>query len=492
MLPLRLLAGDGLMALGALVGLGVLVGLGEGLRVWGVPVRTTRRLVHAGVSLFVASTPLLFTRPLPVYALAGLFVIFNAGARLNHWWPGIHAARPKSWGTVALPLSVVPALAATWSVTPERILALEAAYLVLGLADPAASWVGEGTTPEARNRPSTLRGSLTFGGLALVLTTLLLATATPWSPLRVLGTALGTTVVTTLVESISSRGWDNLFVVVAVILVLVPLQTGGLTGAEFGAALLVGAVFAGGAYGAGALDGRGAATGGLFAASLVGLGGEAWIGPGLVFFGLSSALTGLRRDGREESVRRTQAQVLANGGVAWTALAVVALTPAGTPDLRLWGYAAFIGALAAAAADTWATELGSWSPVPPWSLREQRRVPTGTSGAVSLVGTGAAFLGALSVVGTALLVGGSLSGHPTQEVLLLCGAGVLGMGADGVVGAFLQAQYRTPASGRQVERPPSTEAELVRGSAAIGNNVVNLVGTTVGALAALASVFLLG
>jgi len=482
-------AGEGLTALAALVGLAALVSLSEGLRRWGVAAGTTRRLVHVGVSLFVASTPLLFTRPLPVYGLAGLFTLLNAGARSRQWWRGIHSARPESWGTVALPLSVLPALAATWSISPDRILTLQTAYLVLALADPAASWIGEWAQPRPKRQTSTVAGSLTFAGITLVVTTTMLAGL---SVTLVLGAAIGTTLVATTAEAVSHRGWDNLFVVAAVLLVLVPIQEQALPLTILGVALSVGAGFGGLAYITNALDKQGAATGGLFAASLVGLGGWPWIVPGIAFFGLSSALTGLGHASRSESTRRTQAQVLANGGIAWTALAIVAVAPAEMPHVMDYGYAAFVGALAAAAADTWATELGRWSPWPPWSLRDGRRVPTGTSGAVSVIGTGAAVLGAASVVGAALLVEGPLTGPAGRNAALLVGAGMVGMWADSAAGAFLQAQYRVAASGSVVETPPSRAAKTVRGWAGIGNNAVNVIGTTAGALAALGGVLLLG
>ncbi|MFB6279586.1 MAG: DUF92 domain-containing protein [Salinibacter sp.] len=486
---------EGTLALAALAGLGGLVAIGEALRHWGVAVRTTRRFVHAGVSLFVAATPLLFARPLPVYGLAVVFALLNAGTRSADWWGSIHRARPQSWGTVALPLSVPPALAATWSVSPDRILAFQAAYLVLGLADPIASWVGEQTTDRGGDRGSTVVGSLAFAGTAGVLTVFVLATQTPWTVGR-LGTAvIGTTLIATGVEAVCRQGWDNFFIVCAVLLVLVPLQAGALGVSQLAGGIGLGAAFGGAAYGAGALDERGAATGGLFAASLVGVGGWAWIVPGLVFFGLSSALTALNSERRsaagEASPRRTQAQVLANGGIAWTALAVVAVAPGSLPGVSIGGYAAFVGALSAAAADTWATELGTIAGPPPWSLRSFGRVPAGTSGAVSLVGSGAAVLGAASVVGAAVLADGALSGHAGRDAALLVGAGLAGMLADSVAGAFLQAQYRS-AAGHWVETPPSPETDPVRGWAGIGNNIVNLLGTAVGGLTALAGVLLFG
>ena len=482
------------MALAALAGLGALVGLGEVLRARGVAARTTRRLVHVGVSLFVAATPFLFARSLPVYGLAAVFTLINAGVLYRRSWPSIHEARPDSWGTVALPLSVLPALAATWSVTPDRLLAFQTAYLVLALADPAASWVGEGNSSESRSQGSTVAGSLTFAGITFILTASVLAAGVGELGVLIAGIAAGTTLVATLVEAVSHRGWDNLFVVAAVILPLVPIQEQALELVHLGVALVVGGAFGGLAYSTNALDGHGAATGGLFAASLVGLGGWPWIVPGIVFFGLSSALTSMEGPDQSlsrEAPHRTQAQVLANGGVAWTSVAMVAVLPPGTSSASTAIYAAFVGALAAAAADTWATELGRWSPSPPWSLRDGRRVSVGTSGAVSVVGTGAALLGAASVVGPALLVNGPLAGSTPQNATLLLGAGMLGMGADSVAGAFLQAHYRA-SSGRLVETPPSDGAAPVQGWAGIGNNAVNLIGTAVGALVAAAGAIFFG
>ena len=485
------------MTLCALAGLGLLVGLGERLRAWGTAPSATRRVVHVGVGLFVAATPLLFARPVPVYVLAVVFSGLNAAARTRHWWAGIHAARPHSWGTVALPLSLVPALLATWSISPDRLFAFQGGYLVLALADPAAAWVGEkGAEPDAESADATVRGSFTFLGLAFGLLVLLLGGLTGWPAGRVVGGAGVAAVVATCVEGVSRRGWDNLFVPLAVLLVLIPLHERALGVPGFAGAIAVGAGFGALAYWTGALDRSGAGTGGLFAASLVALGGVAWVVPGVVFFGLSSALTPVRRVWRQgeatsSSPRRTQVQVLANGGVAWTALAVAAVAPAEASAVAVGGYAAFVGGLAAAAADTWATELGTLSGTTPRSLRSGRPVPPGTSGAVSIPGTGAAALGAATVAGAALLAGEAVTGAPAWDFGLFVGAGLAGMGADGLAGAFLQARYRAT-TGEWVEEPPSETSEPARGWSVVGNNAVNLVGTTVGAGIALAGVLLVG
>jgi len=142
-------------------------------------------------------------------------------------------------------------------------------------------------------------------------------------------------------------------------------------------------------------------------------------------------------------------------------------------------------ALAAAAADTWATEIGEMDRSRPWSLRWGERVQTGRSGAVSLVGTLGAVCGAASVVGAAALVDGALGSAPWDRAVVVVGAGLCGMAVDSLAGAFLQAQYRDPETDRVVERPPTPDAVPVRGWGGINNEVVNLIGTAAGTIAAM-------
>lgn len=497
MVGLSLTVADGLTLLVALAGLGALVGIGEGLRAWGVEADTTRRVVHAGVSLFVVATPRLFSGPLPLYLLAGLFVVVNGVALVRGWWAGMHEARPESWGTVALPLAVVPALLVTWSVSSDRVYVLQAAFLVLALADPLASAMGEGERRRTWVPGASWIGSGVFLGVSFALVGATLLAAGDWAVGRIVGASVGVAVVATATEAISHRGWDNLFVVLGVVLVLTPLHGVPAAVDPLGVGLVVGTGVGALAHWGRALDAAGAVGGGLFAASLVGLGGWAWALPGFAFFLLSSALSWLPGEGTgdgetvsEPGPNRSLRQVMANGGIAWGLLGAHAVLPSGSGGAQSLCYAGFLGALAAAAADTWATELGSRLSKRPWSLRTLRRVPPGTSGAVSLVGTAAAALGAGSVVGAGWLVEGGLL-SATGQWVGAGAAGLVGMAADSVAGATVQAQYRDPETGHLVERPISGRSP-VRGWRGVGNEIVNLVGTTIGAAVAAVMVGALG
>jgi uncharacterized protein (TIGR00297 family) len=201
----------------------------------------------------------------------------------------------------------------------------------------------------------------------------------------------------------------------------------------------------------------------------------------LAFFVPSSLLTRVGRDrkravlGEESPTARNAWQVLANGGVA-------ALCAAGA---FVWGgpfAAAFAGAIAAASADTWATELGTLSRRPPISIMTFRPVPTGFSGGITPLGTAASVAGALSVAIVAWLL--RLAPLPAVAT-----AGVAGALLDSLVGASLQARNWCPACARESESSLhhcGTRTIPRRGIAWLQNDGVNVTATLCGALVAAA------
>lgn len=482
--------GSGWRLLGALGGLVMLVAFGEVLRRAGVRPAVTRRVVHVGVGLFVASTPWVFASSGPVYVLAVVFVVANYGAWRGRWWASIHRARPASLGTITFPLAVLPALVIGWRGGANHHFAWQAAFLILALADPLAAAVGErrGRSVPFGGGTKSVAGSLAFGAAAFVVCTLTLVGWTRWGPLDwmfvdvVLASGV-VAVVTTMTEALGRRGWDNFFVVLAAMLPLVawevhPDMRGpmvlGAAGALPFAALTVRLRM---------LSPSGALAGGLLAATLIGLGGGAWAVPGFVFFVLSSAISRVGRRRKRHAAARSEkgnvrdaGQVYANGAVGWALLCAHVLWP--HPLL----YGGFLGAFAAAAADTWATELGALSRRRPRLVTSGRRVPRGTSGAVSVLGTAAAVAGAASVALSAWAV----AAHAFQPVgggsgiSLVVGSGVAGALVDSLAGATVQAQYRADEGG-VTER---ADGPRVHGWSWMTNDRVNVVCTATGALVA--------
>lgn len=174
----------------------------------------------------------------------------------------------------------------------------------------------------------------------------------------------------------------------------------------------------------------------------------------------------------EKGGARDAVQVLVNGGVfAVTAMGFV-LAPH-----SLW-MAAGAGALAAAAADTWATEFGTWLGGTPRSAWNWRRVPPGTSGGMTRSGTIAMVGGALLVALLALVV---RWGHGAAWGALA--GGVAGAVADTVLGARLQERRRCLGCGEYTERLVHTcgsRTRRSRGVPGLNNDLVNLAATLVG------------
>jgi uncharacterized protein (TIGR00297 family) len=293
------------------------------------------------------------------------------------------------------------------------------------------------------------------------------------------------------VQVAAPRRWAAPFAAMAVLLVFVTFEADPGAVLPLSLGVLVGVAFAAAAYRVRALDGRGAVAGGLLAASVVGFGGVAWAVPSFVFFVLSSLLSRIdtprkRAAGRVEAKgsRRDAGQVYANGGVGWFLLAGHVVWPERVLFLG------FLGAFAAAAADTWATELGTLSHRKPRHILTGMVVPRGTSGAVSFVGTLAGVLGAAAVWGSAWLVAPAmlapLGAVPTAVAVVAGGA--LGSLVDTLLGATLQARYRDAVDGAFTERPATAGRAnaLVSGYAWMDNDHVNVLGTLAGALVAMA------
>lgn len=173
---------------------------------------------------------------------------------------------------------------------------------------------------------------------------------------------------------------------------------------------------------------------------------------------------------------RNARQVLANGGLfALSALGYLVLPS------PLW-YAAGAGALAASTADTWATEIGTLFGGEPISLTTGRKVPPGTSGGVSLIGTLAGVAGALFIA-----LAAALANWPIPFAAAALG-GMAGALADSLLGATVQARRWCEVCAKSTERlvhSCGTPTIHAGGVAGFDNDAVNAVCSGVGALVAL-------
>lgn len=233
---------------------------------------------------------------------------------------------------------------------------------------------------------------------------------------------------------------------------------------------------------------RSGAAAAMVVGTLAAAAGWRWAALLIVFFLSSSALSRWRADAKarrtagivEKGGRRDAWQVLANGGV----FAVAALGQLALPHATGW-WLAGAGALAAAAGDTWATEIGTLEGGTPRSLLTWRPLPVGASGGVTLVGTlggvaGALLIALLAAVGTA-------ASRPVALAVLA--GGVAGTLADSLLGATGQARRWCPRCQVLTEQSVhvcGTPTRHAGGLRWMTNDVVNLLATVVGAAVAVA------
>ncbi len=209
---------------------------------------------------------------------------------------------------------------------------------------------------------------------------------------------------------------------------------------------------------------------GLMAFLLLAAGGMALLAPALVFLILSSLWSRWPGRSRRDRTRRT-VQVWANGGVAM----LVALVDLFLDHPLL--HVAVAGAFAGAAADTWATEWGRAFGGTPLCLRTLRRVPPGTSGAVSPAGTLASLFGAASIAGAATLSGAV----PPASFPPILAAGFSASLVDSLLGAWYQSRWRTPAGTLTEERrKKGIQHAHAAGFRWLDNDGVNFLATATG------------
>lgn len=179
--------------------------------------------------------------------------------------------------------------------------------------------------------------------------------------------------------------------------------------------------------------------------TVLALAGWTWLALVGVFFITSSILTRLEAPGRGRASRdragRRWQQVAANGGVAALAAAVYALT--GWPQ----AFGAAAGAIAAATADTWATEVGRWSPTAPRLITTGKPVAPGVSGGITVAGTLASAAGALLIASVSLALdgpphaGAAASNTRLAWTAWIAAAGLTGSFLDSVLGATVEGRW---------------------------------------------------
>ncbi len=249
------------------------------------------------------------------------------------------------------------------------------------------------------------------------------------------------------------------------------------------------------AYRAHALNFSGWIAAAALGTVVFGLGGVSWALVMLTFFISSSVLsrifTGQKRLAGvsfSKGPHRDAWQVLANGGIAGLLAFIFFILSRQTPETGSAHYLwiGFASSLAAANADTWATELGLLNPDEPVLISSLKKVAKGTSGAISLVGTlaalaGSALIGGVAVLSTFVGWGPNQELELAEQFLIIAGSGMFGALIDSALGATVQSIYYCPVCKKETEQHPlhqcGANTSHKRGISWINNDWVNAVCT---------------
>lgn len=473
-----------------LLGIILLISLSELIRrflQW--PVEFTRKLVHILVGILMFFSPILLETSLPLIIISLFFTIVNFTAMKKGLLKGMHGER-ETFGTTFYPLSFLILVLFAWQ---EYKIIIIGSMMILAIGDASAAIVGE-TLRQPRKyilitEQKSFQGSVTmfFVSFIVLFLTLKFYLFNGNSPIisnnNALWIASVTAIIATAAEALSTKGSDNLSIPIfsAVILYFMINQSfDGNLQLTIGLLLAFGVSVA--SFYLNFLDKSGAIATFLLATIIFGFGGWKWSIPILVFFILSSLLskagkkikTGANQFFSKGS-QRDYAQVLANGGTAGFIMILYMFYE--IPQF----YFFYLASIAAAMADTWATEIGTLAKQQPRLISTLKKVPTGTSGGITILG----FVG--SILGAFILAMSGLIFFPNntsliQILLSITISGTLASLLDSYLGATVQVQYTCAVCNKITERQfhCSTETSPTSGIKWISNDLINFINTISG------------
>jgi len=197
---------NGMLIIGVLYGAVFMAG--ELLYHLGTDSNITRKIIHIGSGVVSALLPFFVSYKITLF-LAVFFILFIFLSERYKYFHSIHNINWPSHGALLFPISLLLVALFFWESHP---LAFSGSMLILGVSDGLASLIGRkwGKRSYYVVAEKTYEGSLVFFISTLVIFTGILAVQGIEGAVPFLIIAL-TSVFLTLVEGMSKRGWDNLF-----------------------------------------------------------------------------------------------------------------------------------------------------------------------------------------------------------------------------------------------------------------------------------------
>ncbi|NQT63540.1 MAG: DUF92 domain-containing protein [Candidatus Marinimicrobia bacterium] len=453
----------------------------------------SRKFVHVMVGILVSLAPFFLQSKIPVILLGIIFTILNYVALRKDSLKGMHTTERVSFGTVYFPIAFTLLVIMFWD---RNIVLFIVAMLVLAFSDTAATVVGERINSKHKfilwHDKKSWPGSIAFFCMTLIVVMGAFPIYSniinnPPLPLHHLVTmAFFTAFVATVGEAVSKRGSDNLTLTLTAALgmdlYLSSMHSGTLP--NMGGWLAASIILGYGAFKLKALSISGGFGAFLLGVFMFGMGSWHTMLPLIGFFVLSSLLSKIAdRQSKKDIIsskgsQRDIVQVYANGGIPLIFTIAWYLSNYSID----WLYWAFLASLASATADTWETEIGSFSKSLPLNILTWKRVPKGYSGGISLLGTSGGVLGAAIIVSIAALMG--FIQWDAILIVMIIIAGFLGSIIDSILGASIQAKFKCEVCGKTTERVVHCHEETTHESGMLwlDNDWVNVAGSLSGGL----------
>lgn len=401
-------------------------------------------------------------------------------------------SKTKNWGLFFLPLSFTVLVLFLFPINKEIIFL---SMLLLGVADASAALFGSFFSDSyfyLTSDKKSFIGSFAFFVTSIVIFILFFAGVVNvdkipdffFSLADILLFAVVTTILLTVVEAMSSRGFDNFTIPIftSIIFYVFSLGNNFLLINQFALGVFLAAVVALVSIKFKFLTANGSAATFILASFIFGLGGWKWSLPIMTFFILSSLLSKIRKRENErvetyfeKTGTRDYLQVLANGGIGGILVIYNQINP------NELNYFIYLAAMAAVCADTWATEIGTLRKRPTYNVLNLKKIEQGVSGGISVIGTLGAMLGSFVIALSGILW---IELYWVYYLLLIIGTGLIGSFFDSILGATFQLQSKCEVCDKITERDVhcGETTNYYRGLKWLNNDAVNFLSGIASAL----------
>lgn len=190
------------------------------------PVELTRKITHAGTGLLSLFFPLIFETFWSVLVLCAGFAVLLVISKKKGFLKSINSVGRKSYGSLLYPLSVFSCFLFC-KLSKHGLVVFYLPILTLAISDPLAALVGRRFGVKdyrVLGHRKTYLGSFAFLASAFLLACMA-STLMGFGFLKLLLFSLIFGFVVTAIEAFSSRGWDNLTIPFAAVVVIVLFAT---------------------------------------------------------------------------------------------------------------------------------------------------------------------------------------------------------------------------------------------------------------------------